>query len=615
MRFIVNKGKPEFAPMYPGPSLALVPLVDLAPDSTVESNGAVNDTPDFLEITAGDFGDSNPLKGWIETRFLTAGDLSQPVVLFEKSFVLANLHAERDFNAGGNAGLFPVAADYLLAWSLIETEMKNAAPDAANDGAGGPYAITDTQWRAYLQSGAITSGASGAARALPDLHSYTAAFLAQDQMTQFSALNSTAGAADGPYVPSYLNVLHCQLFGVKAASELNRSMTGGQGGARVDEVLKTVITDPAELAKLIARRRKYLFDGPGARTVELLFTKTTSLLNEQLLKASRLIEKHAPAAIPSQDALAGDAPWFTVAQDQLSLWKAGNLVESDAEGKRKVLEYFKETDSGITAVKPWCGAFIAFCLAKAGNASRESIVSSSATAARWKSWGNTELRRNLPNAIPKGAIVVTVPLAAGASGHVGFFARQIDAGHIEILGGNQQNRVKLMKIEREKIVAIRWCDFTPQVPGSVVPTPIGGSPVNATDQDVLILARTLYGEARDQPVQGIEAVANVVINRVASGRWKPTVEGVCLQPFQFSCWNRNDVNFPQIKNKQPGADRDFDKCFEIARKAVAGGLPSHVGKATHYHARNIPTPSWVRQSPNAKLVATIGAHLFYENIK
>ena len=68
------------------------------------------------------------------------------------------------------------------------------------------------------------------------------------------------------------------------------------------------------------------------------------------------------------------------------------------------------------------------------------------------------------------------------------------------------------------------------------------------DEDVDALARTVFGEARGECLSGQEAVASVILNRVAfSGRrggywWGNTVYEVCHKPWQFSCWNQNDPN-------------------------------------------------------------------------
>jgi hypothetical protein len=132
--------------------------------------------------------------------------------------------------------------------------------------------------------------------------------------------------------------------------------------------------------------------------------------------------------------------------------------------------------------------------------------------------------------------------------------------------------------------------------------------------EILTLARTLYGEARGEPKEGIEAVANVILNRVRSERYPKTVAKVCLQRLQFSCWNDRDPNRRKIANLMPGDNPIFDLILAIATRAVLGGLPLLVAGALHYHAKNV-NPSWVRNSPGATLVARIGNHLFWSGIR
>ena len=134
------------------------------------------------------------------------------------------------------------------------------------------------------------------------------------------------------------------------------------------------------------------------------------------------------------------------------------------------------------------------------------------------------------------------------------------------------------------------------------------------DAEILTLARTLYGEARGEPKEGIEAVANVILNRVRSERYPKTVAKVCLQRLQFSCWNDSDPNRRKIAKLMPGDNPIFDMILEIAARAVLGGLPLLVAGALHYHAKNV-NPSWVRNSPGATLVARIGNHLFWSGIR
>lgn len=126
-----------------------------------------------------------------------------------------------------------------------------------------------------------------------------------------------------------------------------------------------------------------------------------------------------------------------------------------------------------------------------------------------------------------------------------------------------------------------------------------------------VLARTLYGEARGENVRGMEAVAAVVMNRVARGGWwGRTVETVCLKPWQFSCWNANDPNRQRVL-EVTDADPAFRSCLRIARRAVAGALEDPTKGATHYHAIGM-LPRWAEgHQPSAR----IGNHVFYNDVE
>ncbi|MBU6234525.1 MAG: cell wall hydrolase [Alphaproteobacteria bacterium] len=133
-----------------------------------------------------------------------------------------------------------------------------------------------------------------------------------------------------------------------------------------------------------------------------------------------------------------------------------------------------------------------------------------------------------------------------------------------------------------------------------------------TNVAVDILARTIWGEARNEGTKGMEAVASVVLNRVAVAAahngywWGRDVAGVCQKPFQFSCWNTNDPNREKLLAV---TDRNihFATALRIARRAVSGVLPDSTGGATHYHTLDI-LPHWAEgQMP----CAVIGHHKFY----
>ena len=127
------------------------------------------------------------------------------------------------------------------------------------------------------------------------------------------------------------------------------------------------------------------------------------------------------------------------------------------------------------------------------------------------------------------------------------------------------------------------------------------------DAAVDVLARTVWGEARGEGATGMQAVANVVINRAARpGWWGSDVRSVCQAPYQFSCWNATDPNLIRLLNVD-STDPQFAQALDIAAAAVAGQLPDITGGATNYHTIN-SNPSWAGQMTET---AQIGNHVFY----
>jgi N-acetylmuramoyl-L-alanine amidase len=145
-----------------------------------------------------------------------------------------------------------------------------------------------------------------------------------------------------------------------------------------------------------------------------------------------------------------------------------------------------------------------------------------------------------------------------------------------------------------------------------VPDENGADFYNGLSADVL--ARTLWGEARGEGAAGMEAVANVVLNRIAIAAahggaywWGCDVISVCQKPYQFSCWNRADPNYRQLLAAGE-KDIHFATALRIARRAMALTLPDHTGGATHYHEKSI-LPAWAK---GERPTAIIGRHMFYK---
>ncbi|WP_202949827.1 cell wall hydrolase [Reyranella massiliensis] len=140
------------------------------------------------------------------------------------------------------------------------------------------------------------------------------------------------------------------------------------------------------------------------------------------------------------------------------------------------------------------------------------------------------------------------------------------------------------------------------------------------DHDVLMLARTLWGEARGEPTEGQVAVAWVIRNRAARGRFAGRLFGqegavafVCLQPWQFSCWNEGDPNRARLL-----ALRD-DQCrgqIGTASNVLDGLVPDPTDGADRYHTIEPPPgaeawpPDW---ASTMRETARFGGHVFYDS--
>ncbi len=121
------------------------------------------------------------------------------------------------------------------------------------------------------------------------------------------------------------------------------------------------------------------------------------------------------------------------------------------------------------------------------------------------------------------------------------------------------------------------------------------------------LTQAIYFEARSEPIEGWEAVADVVINRVRDRRYPATVCGVVFQgrfqrhkcQFSFACDGRPDRARPN------GLWRKAMR-VAVAKLTDSKALPK-TAHATHYHADYVD-PYW-----NKKMVrlAKIGRHIFY----
>ena len=137
------------------------------------------------------------------------------------------------------------------------------------------------------------------------------------------------------------------------------------------------------------------------------------------------------------------------------------------------------------------------------------------------------------------------------------------------------------------------------------------SPITAEvrDKQLDCLAKNIYHEAKGEPFEGKVAVAQVTINRAASGQFPSDICKVVYQKnvvydkvlCQFS-WYCEQATVAKPKNTAA-----YKECQIVARQVLLEEfrLPS-LNKALYFHATHI-NPGWKREK-----VATIGGHVFYK---
>lgn len=135
---------------------------------------------------------------------------------------------------------------------------------------------------------------------------------------------------------------------------------------------------------------------------------------------------------------------------------------------------------------------------------------------------------------------------------------------------------------------------------------IDSQPKAKGDENWRCLSEALYFEARGETVEGQFAVAEVIMNRVASSDFPGSLCGVINQgtgrkyqcQFTYTCDGRKEVI------AEPKA---YERVAKVARAVIDGAVPDLTDGATHYHTKAV-LPSWARVYTRT---ARIGVHVFY----
>lgn len=118
---------------------------------------------------------------------------------------------------------------------------------------------------------------------------------------------------------------------------------------------------------------------------------------------------------------------------------------------------------------------------------------------------------------------------------------------------------------------------------------------------MICIAIAAFLEARGEGVEGMAAVADVVMERVDDPRWPDDPCSVVQQPKQFAY-----LPFSQVEQIiLIEHDASWSMALDVSRAVLAGDR-LHMG-ATHFHWKG-ENPRWTK---NAIMIGRWGDHLFW----
>jgi N-acetylmuramoyl-L-alanine amidase len=129
-----------------------------------------------------------------------------------------------------------------------------------------------------------------------------------------------------------------------------------------------------------------------------------------------------------------------------------------------------------------------------------------------------------------------------------------------------------------------------------------------TDPEI-VLACTIWMEARGDGLEGMHAVASVVLNRARNPRWwGKDIVSVCLMHDQFSSWNAGSTQTPLVCKAMGDGDAAYTDAVNIARLAMSGALEDITENSDSYYSVKSDRPDWALPEYFTK---QIGSQKFY----
>jgi uncharacterized protein (TIGR02594 family) len=169
--------------------------------------------------------------------------------------------------------------------------------------------------------------------------------------------------------------------------------------------------------------------------------------------------------------MATEPAWLIAARAKLGTREAPGVANNPT-----IMGWAKKLGTKVLGIAyngdsvPWCGVFCAACVQEDGLTPPPIAVRAKA----WATWGQN-IR---PERIAPGAVLV---FERSGGGHVGFYVGE-DKTNYHVLGGNQGDRVSIMRLEKSRCIARRWPLGRDVIGGPKAMTATAGVPLSRNEQ-------------------------------------------------------------------------------------------------------------------------------------
>lgn len=386
-----------------------------------------------------------PADGFVKTRIPTISQLEGfvKITTVSKQIKIPEPLIAEDF--GNFCGLVTYAArevgadrDYLMAVAYECTKNLDSTILGAKDSPkAGPFQFTAEAWQAAINGVAANAGFTVEHRLDWLRQPKMAALLAKDATESFKKEFSR--------LPVFKELYFLQLVGDAALAALKTP---------TDLCSESII-------KILAEGRDAAEFKAGI-TVNAALTALQNRLQAAFVEALKVIDQQ-PAENRFMRASVGDPPWMAVAREQLA---RGIKEDPGDRNTEEIAAYFRDVNAAVGTVAgqtvPWCGAFVGSCIKNCGLPAAAAKVTPAAVGADfWLTWDQA------PNPPPVGSIVVF------PGRHVGFLAEGSTDTKLQILGGNQSDRVSIAPFDRAG-AQFRWFGAASRLLAPAVPAGQGG---------------------------------------------------------------------------------------------------------------------------------------------